>query len=81
MPQDAGYLHLKGVPRMRGSSSEESSQSAAPLCSPDDPDESVAWQPPAVRLYSFSIAYQPSYSVPVLLFQGHGPGMNPYRHS
>ncbi len=76
MPQNAGYLHLEGVPQTRSLSSEECTHSAAPLCSPDDPDESVAWQPSAVHLYSFSIVYQPSYSIPVLLFQGRDPGTN-----
>ena len=37
-------------------------------------DESVLWQPKSTHLYNYSIAFQPSYSVPILLFSGRNLG-------
>ena len=38
-------------------------------------DEAVPWQPEDTHLYNYSIAFQPSYSVPILLFSGRKLGM------
>ena len=73
--QDPGYLQLECVPRSSPLSSEASGHPAALLsCRDDDSDEAVAWQPSGQHLYTFSIAYQPSYCVPILLFQGQHLG-------
>ena len=37
-------------------------------------DEAVPWQPQETHLYDYSIAFQPSYSVPILLFSGRELG-------
>ena len=72
--QDPGYLQLENVPV---SSSTEADGDLEGLLRHSErvSDEAVAWQPAGVHLYSYSIAYQPSYSVPVLLFQGRHPGI------
>ena len=37
-------------------------------------DEAVRWQREDTHLYNYSIAFQPSYSVPILLFSGRKLG-------
>lgn len=72
--QDPGYLQLENVPV---SSSTEADGDLESLLRHSEhvSDEAVAWQPAGMHLYSYSIAYQPSYFVPVLLFQGRHPGI------
>lgn len=73
--QDPGYLQLEGVPRLSPRSLEAPGHPAALLsCRGDDFDDAMAWQPSGQHLYTFSIAYQPSYYVPILLFQGQHLG-------
>ena len=37
-------------------------------------EEAVPWQPEDTHLYNYSITFQPSYSVPILLFSGRKLG-------
>ena len=67
--QETGYLQLDRVP-----------VSSRAVSGPEDhlavggEDEAVPWQPEHTRLYKYSIAFQPSYSVPILLFSGRKLG-------
>ena len=66
--QDAGHLQLDGVPVPGGAAR------GAEAHMDGGEDEAVPWQPEHTHLYNYSIAFQPAYSVPILLFSGRKPG-------